>query len=88
MPLGSFGQKGQDSLNSELNGEIYSIMRLVIKQEKLNKTYGLELSPALNCNINNADTAYLQTLLIKPKQVDASKKEASTGPLHNHLHHI
>src|SRR5262249_19612571 len=73
-----FSQTEDDTLTSKQKKDIYTIVQLVIKKEKLNKHYGLELSPASNCNINHDDTTYLQTLLIKPKHADTTSKADST----------
>jgi hypothetical protein len=45
--------------------EIYAIIKTVIKKEKLDRSYGLNLIPESNCNTGSDDSSYLQTLLIK-----------------------
>jgi hypothetical protein len=58
-PFALFGQASKDSLNVSLSKDIYSIIKTVIKKEKINKNHGLALTPEKNCNINQEDTAYL-----------------------------
>ncbi len=78
-PFAIFGQTGKDSLKESLSNDIYAIIKTVIKKEKINKNRGLDLTPQKNCNINQDDTAYLQTLLIKPKQVDTMYNASSSN---------
>jgi len=73
-PFALFGQTGNDSLAND----IYAIIKVIIKKEKINKNHGLALTPEKNCNINQEDTAYLQTLLIKPKLVDTVYNASSS----------
>jgi len=77
-PFVLFGQTNSDSLNQSLSKDIYSIVKTIIKTEKINRNSGLTLTPDKNCNINQDDTTYLQTLLIKPKPVDTTKKTSSS----------
>lgn len=70
MPFVLFGQADSNNINEGLSKDIYSIMKTLIKKEKLNKKYGLALNPGKSFNIDQEDSAYLQTLLIKPKPVD------------------
>jgi hypothetical protein len=77
-PFALFGQTNSDSLNQSLSKDIYSIIKTIIKTEKINRNSGLALISEKNCNINQDDTTYLQTLLIKPKPVDTTKKTSSS----------
>jgi len=74
-PFALFGQ----TVNDSLSNDIYAIIKSVIIKEKINKNHGLVLTPEINCNINQEDTAYLNTLLIKPKPVDTVNKTSSSG---------
>jgi hypothetical protein len=78
-PFVLFGQTNGAGLKEGLSKDIYSIIKTVIKKEKLNKNYVPVLTPEKSCNINQADTTYLQTLLIKPKPVDTVNKTSSSG---------
>lgn len=66
LPLTAFGQQNADSNNQVDTSELYSIIHLVIKKEKLNKDFGLQLTPASSCTMEHDDSLYLRTLLIKP----------------------
>ena len=77
-PFSLFGQTNSDSLNHSLTKDIYLIIKTIITTEKLNRGFGIALIPERNCNINKDDTTYLQTLLIKPKQVDTTQKIGSS----------
>lgn len=78
-PFGLFGQTAFfDSLSAEHTKEIYAVLKTVIKSERLNKKFGLQLQPAPNCNINNDDTSYLLTFLIKPQPIDTVRKSKSS----------
>jgi len=72
------GQTNSDSLNESLGDDIYLIIKTVIKTEKINRNLGLALIPDKNCNLNQDDTAYLKTLLLKPKSVDTVKRTSSS----------
>ena len=73
-PFAIFGQTSMGNSNNDLSKDIYSIIKTIIKNEKINTNNGLSITPELNCNINQVDTVYLQTLLIKPKLVDTTHK--------------
>lgn len=48
--------------------EIYSIINIVIKKEKINKSDGIDLRIQPYFDLSQNDTAYLKTFLIKPKK--------------------
>lgn len=77
-PFVLMGQTNSDSLNESLGNDIYLIIKTVIKTEKINRNLGLALIPDKNCNLNQDDTAYLKTLLLKPKSVDTVKRTSSS----------
>src|SRR5687767_12142749 len=47
------------------NQFIYDFMQIVIADQKLDFSYGIELTPEKNCSMSD-DSIYLQTLLIIP----------------------
>ncbi len=77
LPFAVFGQNNNNNINEGLSKDIYSIMKTLIKKEKLNKKYGLALNPGKSFNIDQEDSAYLQTLLIKPKPFDTTSSNDS-----------
>ena len=79
LPSPLLGQNAIDISNCKIsNTEIYSIINLIIKREKLNKQYGIELNPYKNTNIAYTDERYLQTFLIKPFAKDTIKRDSSS----------
>lgn len=78
-PITLLGQTNLDSSSRASTEDIYSIIQAIIKREKLNKNYGILLTPEANCNINKEDSNYLPTLLIKPNQPDTVSKYNSSG---------
>lgn len=78
VPLSLQGQSYGDISNKNSTKEIYSIIQRVIKNEKLNKKYGLDITPEKYCNFNQDDASYLQTLLIKSTQPDTIQLSGST----------
>lgn len=49
---------------NEKDNELYELMKFVIEDQKLNKAYGLEISPEENCTIGQADEEFLKTLIL------------------------
>src|SRR5689334_8098520 len=79
-PYVLFSQTEQDTIDLKSREEIYSIVQLVITDEKLDKKNGLAISPLQYLRVDYEDTTYLKTLLIAPKQIDTSKKINSSDP--------
>jgi hypothetical protein len=78
VPFGLFGQTPAILFDAKLDKEIYSIIQIVIKKEKLSRKYGLQINPGLHFNISNEDSSYLVTLL-KPEVIDTTNKSDSVG---------
>ena len=54
------------------SSDIYSIVNYVVRQEKLNKNYGLNTAISRYCYENEPDSIFLKWLLIKEEKVDTT----------------
>jgi len=50
------------------NQYIYDFMKIVIREQKLNLTYGLTIEPESGCDLSGDDYSFLKTLLIETKK--------------------
>jgi hypothetical protein len=61
------------------NQYIYDFMKIVIKEQKLNLTYGLTIEPEPGCDLSGDDYSFLKTLLIETKKQENSVDTGEFG---------
>jgi len=68
----SENQTKKSLINSINELEIYNFMEIVIIDQKLNKSYGLDLQSERYCNINKTDYKYLKQFIIDTFKISKS----------------
>jgi hypothetical protein len=52
------------------NQDLYAFMQIVIAEQRLDLSYGLQLEAEPDCHVSGPDETFLKTLLIQPKKAE------------------